>query len=1482
MNLKEIKSKLYTVNEYGVEYQNSSARLDQESIEWLEDTYGIETDVHRSCINCQARQLIKYDGRKDPKGVPIKEFRVPCKFIQNKLAPGSAALMRKMVSEDKIDPVRAELLLKSTVDPVAWASMFFGFSDSEPTWNLRPYQKEQLRCTSEKIVIREGRRSGKALPLDTPIPTPSGWTTMGDIAVGDQVFGPDGLATNVTFVTPTMYNHDLYKIEFDDKSSMVADAEHQWTVSTRSSRRRHKQGSLSSPYFTCTTKDIVDGSLRIGKKKPEYNYRIELSKPVVYNEVPSLDVEPYVLGYWLGDGVRGTGRITIGLEDQEESCSRIKSFGYKMRVGGYDSIDCNIYGLSTKLLSLGVRDEKRVPTQYLRAAVEDRWELLRGLMDSDGSVDESGHSSYCTVDDGLADDFYELACSLGLKVTRTIGDSYLNGVKHRPKHRFYFNTNQRIFNLARKQKRIDDTAARRSVRNYRAIVSTEASVSVPVRCITVDNERHLYLAGRQFLVTHNTFIIALKLLHLAFTREVQRGRDADTGEKIFSGPEIMVVTPFSSQLLNIFDEMEKLLKRSADLMKRSTSTNGSMYVKTPYFHMDFDNGAIINGFVSGVATKVDGSGGGTMRGRNANIIYLDEMDMIPAETLNKVVLPILLTDQLGEVQLIATSTPIGKRDKFYEWCFPPETLLETSVGYDSIRSIIDRHADVLDGCGRTSTPSGNTESDYDGPLIRIKPHCRPLVSCTPGHPVWADGKWVKAHELRKGMSLFVPKPEVLVADPVFDTDSMNTLIDDSFKTNHVKLSAASGNVARYCRENDLCKRKVFRWMRCFNDHGVVSDIRKINGVSSARSFFDRWTSGFDDLDARALGLYLAEGSVVRTILYHTGIKWTFNCLESEYIDVVKSWAIKHGFTPLVSDRSDIDSTVDVVINCSWLGRLFELEVGISHNKKIPLWFRPEFTQPLLQGLLDGDGYTTKYSRWTVSLTALSVLTRLDQLLRSTGVLPSLSFQHPDGKKPLATLRSQAGRYCKPVDGGWAVTILELDDVDYRGPVFNLEIPGSNDYSVGFKVHNCVNDPTYKEDHLPSTVLPQWEKNKVTYETEGSSESFRSEYMAEFIDASYGVFKPGYVYACMKDYSYEQCQSPRWWRDFARIPDKKSLLTCIGIDWNKNAGTEFVVVQYDTNSHKFIIVETVNVSASEFSSIKWKEEVIRLNYKWKPNYIYADEGYGHTIIEDLKVLSFQVAAGPKNTRRDVETAKIKDRLVSFNFSSKVKLRSPIDGIEISKSGKDFLVEYAVRCLEDGILWMPESEDTLRKQMLNYVVLRRSPTTNKPVYGAENANIGDHRLDALMLALAGIQLENGLYSGNSVSESVPKFMSREFLAKREQAEFSSPGRSVLDILSRTQVAAPAHVKMMQSMRQGETPEQAYARNPDSEARIPGRSRGRVQEAVQSVGDWLRAKAGASSAGYADDTEHLYESEPSPSVGIVVPRRGRAGRRSIRRRR
>jgi hypothetical protein len=760
---ERIRERLYVTNEYGITYQDPSAKLEEEDVVALGKEYGIKTDVHRMCINCQARQLLTYENKKHPKtGEPENKFRVRCDFVPNELPQGSATAVQSLVAKGmSLD--RARMLVESSVDPSAWASLMFGFE--EPTaeelaaeayvpkpgedapkrphlWYLRNYQKEQLRCSSERIVIREGRRSGKS------------------------------------------------------------------------------------------------------------------------------------------------------------------------------------------------------------------------------------------------------------------------------------------------------------------------------------------------------FAMALKLIYLAFNRLENRGRDGD-GNVIRQGPSIMVVTPFQSQLRNIFDELENLLKRNTTLMEEvETRNGGSLYVKTPFFRMEFSNGGKISGFVSGVGSKTDGSGGGVIRGQTASIIYLDEMDMIPDEVLDKAVIPILIS--YPDTMLLATSTPIGKRGRFWNW--------------------------------------------------------------------------------------------------------------------------------------------------------------------------------------------------------------------------------------------------------------------------------------------------------------------------------------------------------------------------------------------------CVNSPDWKQDFLPSTVLPQWETQKDMIEAENSADAFRAEYLAEFIDGAHGVFRASLVHEAQQDYTYKQTRDPTWWRDFCQVLAPKELVYCMGIDWNKNAGTEFVVVALDPATARFIVVDSVNIPAGQFSALVWKEEVVRLNHKWRPEFIYADEGYGHTIIEDLQHWAMTLRSKPGKSFVEQQAQHLDKRLISFSFRRKIELRNPVTNQTMEKEGKDFLIENAVRVFEDKKLWYPLEDEMMRRQLLNYVVLRTTPTGRK-VHGPENDIIGDHRLDALMLALGGLSLEYGVFSPRGTSASEVAAFSRDELMQRGQSDLSEGAGALSALRKAGGVAGGAHLTMLELM--GGRPNQ-------KELAITTRrgSAGIGQE--KTVFEYFNERA-TSAAGYSTDQEHLYQKEePLQNIrkrGSVTRKRGRL-RRGLKR--
>ena len=189
-----------------------------------------------------------------------------------------------------------------------------------------------LREVATLIVGLRG--SGKALALDTPVPTPRGWTTMGEIHAGDVVFDEAGEPCRVTNAWNVRYGRPCYEIEFSDGSTIVADGDHQWLVDTDASRRsarskanpsnrmrkttgiewNHSQDHLRKLPEVVTTEAMI-GSMRMPRRSSSTadgavnNYSIRVAAPLqmAHAELP---VPPYTLGAWLGDGWSATGAIT--------------------------------------------------------------------------------------------------------------------------------------------------------------------------------------------------------------------------------------------------------------------------------------------------------------------------------------------------------------------------------------------------------------------------------------------------------------------------------------------------------------------------------------------------------------------------------------------------------------------------------------------------------------------------------------------------------------------------------------------------------------------------------------------------------------------------------------------------------------------------------------------------------------------------------------------------------------------------------------------------------------------------------------------------------------------------------------------------------------------------------------------------------------------------------------------------------------------
>lgn len=365
-----------------------------------------------------------------------------------------------------------------------------------------PFLKEimdNLSITSEftEVVFMKGTQVGGALSLDTPIPTPSGWTTMGEIKKGDLVFDEKGGVAKVTFKSEVYKKNDCYKITFSDGTEVISDNIHRWPVTTYKGVDK-----------ILWTPDIAK-SFKVGSgKKARCKYSVRTAGPLVLDK-KKLPIEPYLLGVWLGDGNRHTGLIYLNKKDAPEILDKI-SREVRTKLDSENCLEVVIKDFYKELRVNKFLKEKAIPIEYLRASIEQRLELLKGLMDTDGSISKSGRCEYSSVDWLLVEGVYELLVSLGFKPTIYEVESKLghNGnvrkSEPRPLWRISFTSyDNRIFNLKRKKARIKKEGRILETKK-RYIVSVEKINPVPTACIEVDSKSHLYLCSRAMIPTHNT------------------------------------------------------------------------------------------------------------------------------------------------------------------------------------------------------------------------------------------------------------------------------------------------------------------------------------------------------------------------------------------------------------------------------------------------------------------------------------------------------------------------------------------------------------------------------------------------------------------------------------------------------------------------------------------------------------------------------------------------------------------------------------------------------------------------------------------------------------------------------------------------------------------------------------------------------------------------------------------------------------------
>ena len=370
------------------------------------------------------------------------------------------------------------------------------------------------------------QKNPQALRNGTPVLTPYGWKAIDKLLAGDFVIGSNGEPTEIKG-TYRHNNEQLYQVSFSDGTIIDCHSEHLWTVDTYGSRPVRK---------TITTDELYTQGVVRKSGTPKYRIPI-MSRSAKFWTNDNLPIEPYLLGVLLGDGSISQERTIEVCTDDEIIKSLVLPAHHKIvyRPGGdrangrtkTASIVCDEWhknDVLSELRKLGLQGkrawEKSIPSQYLLANVPARQALLQGLLDTDGTVKNTGSVIYSTTSITLAENVRELVNSLGGigLIRKSAGSKYHHNGDERFGRDLYSIYVQlpytwNPFRLARKANKwhARQRGFWRSITNIKKVGTDDCT------CITVNAKDGLFVT-KNYVITHNSQAIRVKSKALLFVQ----------------------------------------------------------------------------------------------------------------------------------------------------------------------------------------------------------------------------------------------------------------------------------------------------------------------------------------------------------------------------------------------------------------------------------------------------------------------------------------------------------------------------------------------------------------------------------------------------------------------------------------------------------------------------------------------------------------------------------------------------------------------------------------------------------------------------------------------------------------------------------------------------------------------------------------------------------------------------------------------------